>query len=85
MKHNFTRRYSEIDDVDTYSSDDWLDVSKDALPMDILIHYYKKIDWMLYSMHTNIDTLNLPQDILYYIQDDSNIGSNIREAFDEIL
>ena len=84
-KHNFTKRYNKTDDVEIYSADDWLDVSKENLPREIIIEYYKKIDWMLYAMHTDIDTLNLPRDILYYIQDDSNTGTTIREAFDKIL
>jgi len=83
--HNKKRIFNISDDLDMYDLDDWRDVSENTLPRDVLIKYYKKIDWMWYAMHTDVNALNLPQDILYYIHDDMNKGTKIRETFDKIL
>ena len=84
-EHNFTRRFNPSDDLESYNKDDWMDVSQGTLPKEVLIKYYKKIDWMFYSMHTDVHSLDLPKDVMYYIIDGVNKGTTIREAFDKIL
>jgi len=82
-RHN-KKIFDVNDDLTSYTSDDWSEVSEDILPYDVLITYFHKIDWVLYAMHTDIKSLNLPEGILYYIHDDVNKGTEIREAFENI-
>lgn len=85
MDHNYTKRYNPSDDMDTYTLDDWREVSQSTLSISVLIQYYKQVDWMFYSIHTNVSELKLPDEIMNYIVDDVRVGENIRNEFDEIL
>ena len=82
---NHTKRFDPSDDLTKYTADDWREVSQKTLPREILVEYYKQVDWMFYATHTDISTLDLPQEILYYIHDDVMVGTDIRETFDKIL
>ena len=80
IRRHSKKIFNVNDDLTSYTRDDWSEVSEDVLPYDVLITYYQNIDWMLYAMHTDIKSLNLPMNILYYIHDDVNKGNEIRNT-----
>jgi len=84
IKRHNKKIFNPNDDLTSYTNYEWSEVSEDTLPYDVLVKYYKKIEWMLYAIHTDIHSLGLPKDIMYYIHDDITKGQEIREALENI-